>query len=162
MRCRWIEQQLPLAAGDDLPPLKGWVVRRHVRRCDACRAELDRLKSVSRLAAQALESEPPETGSILESVLLALPPAEPPAVQRPLRHRGWALALSAMAAAVVLTLWVVRRPSNAPIVDAGPDLPIVAEAPENTTVMTFQTDDPQVTIVWFFQNGQTPENGGST
>ena len=103
-----------------------------------------------------------ETGSILESVLLALPPAEPSVAQRPVRHREWALAISAMATAAVLTLFVVRRSSTVPVVDAGPDLPIVAEAPENTTVMTFQTDDPQVTIVWFFQNGQTTEKGGST
>jgi len=160
MNCQRSRQWLPLAAGGDLPNLRRWLLNRHLKHCGPCQKALTRLETVNALAAEALAAAPPDSPSLAEAVLLGLPPAKRRIIKESTGRRSWRFALPAMAAAVTLALLMVQRqPTRLP--EVYQHLPVVVEAPENTTVMTFKTDDPKITVVWFFKNNQRPEEGGS-
>ena len=165
MNCQRSRQWLPLAAGGDLPPLNRWLLNRHLKHCGPCRQALTQIETVNALAAKALAAkalaaDPTHGPSLAEAVLFGLPPAGGRIIKKTTGRRSWRFALPAMAAAAALTLLMVhRQPARLP--EGCHDLPVVVDAPENTTVMTFKTDDPKITVVWFFQNDQPNELGGS-
>ncbi len=61
MTCRKVRKLMPLAAGDDLGPLRARAVRAHVEACPACRSELEGFReALGRIRAEARRESVPD------------------------------------------------------------------------------------------------------
>jgi hypothetical protein len=172
MKCQTVLKHLPLFSGGDIPLLKQKQLQHHLKGCEACRVELSRLQKTRELARHSLlqkEISMPDT-RLWEQILYKLP--KETSQKQKLSRREKTSRLQRLvpmlvgAAAVVIILLIGDARQTA---DHGsnPSEPLVRNYPvvENVerpgiTVLTFQTDDPKVKIVWFFEDEPKQKSGG--
>lgn len=165
MKCQKVKNLLPLYCGGELPWLKNIVVGRHIHSCEECGAELQRLKRMSEVVIQSLRDKEVTDfdESFWEWVLFRLPKER--AAQESFlikdKKQIWSFrkivpALIGAAAILVALfigysrrlLWHDLGSEN----DATLNYPVVENVNKpGVTVMTFKTDDPKITIIWFFE-----------
>jgi hypothetical protein len=171
MKCKRIQKWLPLHAGRDLDGIRGRLVERHLAGCADCRSECDTLVSVRRISRQALLSRMIKSGSVHWSGLAARLENMPESIDRKtVRHKHFRLAFNAvgMILAVLIILWTRHTPqkkAQSDYLNLKKQLPPIVEAVhmEHVTLVTFETNNPHLTIVWFFQDGSiNAKSGGGT
>ena len=144
MTCAMAREQLLEADLDELSGKGSSALALHLRTCARCNALAEHLLREERALDRALWQLSPRRG--LEEALQD---------RKPFRH-WWRLAVPLATAAMIALL--VAGPWRPPPV-AGP--PVVAEgvrAPAGISVsasvrknaVVFKTDDPKVTVIWFF------------
>ncbi|MBN2414840.1 zf-HC2 domain-containing protein [bacterium] len=160
MKCHHVRTLLPLCAGNDLDRFRSGAVRRHLASCPSCRKELEELQAARILAADAVRTRAAgvRDTDVWQDVVYALPRREMSVRPSPVKKAG---ALHRLIPIFIGTAMVVvallfheggqlRRGSSPPHIA---ELPVVESVDEpGVTVMTFQTDDPKVTIVWLFKD----------
>lgn len=159
MKCHHVSKLLPLYAGNDLGRFRSAAVRRHLTACQPCRRELKELEAARCIAADAVRTRAASVRDIelWQDVVCALPRREGTLESVPIHKKGTPQSLAPLligAAAVVIALLFHEgrraQPSTRPEIA---ELPVVESVDEpGVTVMTFQTDDPKVTIVWLFKD----------
>jgi hypothetical protein len=172
VKCRSVQKHLPLFSGGDIPLLRQKRLQHHLRICEACRTELGKLQKTRELARHSLlqkEISMPDK-RLWEQILYKLP--KETRQKQKLSRREKTSRLQRLvpvmvgAAAFVIILLIVdaRQTADRRI---KPKEPLVRNYPvvENVerpgiTVLTFQTDDPKVTIVWFFEDEPKQKSGG--
>lgn len=157
--CRDFREMLLEAEPSELRGEGGGPLAEHLRRCDGCRrAALVILATNAGLAeALAREADPAAVDAVLRQAGVA-----PGGVKAP-QHRGrwrrarsWAWATGALAAAMAGVILMRGRPAPAPPSlaatrgAAAAQLPVVADASADK-VAVLATDDPDITVLWFFQ-----------
>ena len=117
----------------------------HLGGCTACRAAAERIIRVEGAMGRRL-------GSLAPRRDIARPPAMPSRRPGPWR---WAVPLAA--AAGIVALLVVNRPHKPPPMEERPADVAVQEAggvsvraPAGRNVAVFQTDDPDIVVIWFY------------
>ena len=170
MNCKKTDKFLPLYAGGDLPGWRQLYTRLHLRRCEACRLELNRLKKSNRLFSSALEQKDLKmpAAQMWENIRNQLPEAPPSRVEIIARKkvliRKPAFAIAGFTIIMLAVLFIKTGnflnlseessiTKNA-VGEVTQNYPIVEDVDPNITVMTFQTDDPKIKIVWFFKDDQ--------
>ena len=160
MNCQRILKMLPLFIGGELSNKKEQRVQDHLDHCQSCQNQLESLRISTKVFSQALQDQHilPIDKNFADGVLDCIP--QPREVysfsQRKLRTRiAWAV--SALSVGVIFLLVLIRgevfkRAGSENAFTSPRSLPLVEKAEPGVTVMTFQTDDPKITIVWFFQN----------
>ncbi|NQT24431.1 zf-HC2 domain-containing protein [candidate division KSB1 bacterium] len=170
MKCKSIEKMLSAFAADELNFIQKGRVRWHVRRCESCCAELsvytktrEQVQATLRTQNENLSDEPiwPQIGSRVKIIRNSQKKSGARIV--PL---VWRKAVPVLAGAFVLliSLWIHHaRQSPAPEILRSV-LPLVEDFHEpGVTMMTFETDDPTISIVWFFKDDEVNlenKNGG--
>ncbi len=172
MKHSTFEQKLVLFAGRDLPWWQNAWVGWHVKRCQKCQATLAQLQRWRRQVQERVQTqEPPSSLPDLWPGVIARITSPAPS-RRARRTTRMPLLRPALAliAGLVAIFAIHRLEKNARerlIAQAGqnmslavqqnatPAFPVVEDVKmPNTTVLTFRTDDPRVTVVWFFSQGQ--------
>ncbi|HSW30534.1 MAG TPA: hypothetical protein VLH75_13695 [Longimicrobiales bacterium] len=131
----------------------------HLRSCEACRRDAALLlRADDALEATLGEGGTPDVEAILE---LAARPSVGEALPRRARARTWATVVGrwrwvglAAAAAVAGVLLVAREggpPPLAPV--ARSEVPPTVEAASTGGVAILETDNPDITVLWFFEQG---------
>lgn len=159
---------LPLYTGGDLPGWKQLYTRFHLRRCEECRLELNRLTKSNRLFSSAMVQKEPKISAVemWGNIRNQLPETPEQPVQKIVRKenliRKPAFAIAGftivMLALLSLKTGNFLNTSEESSITKNSDgkvtknYPIVENVEPNITVMTFQTDDPKIKIVWFFEN----------
>ena len=168
MNCNKTSKFLPLYAGGDLPGWKRSYTRFHLRRCEECSLELNRLKKSNRLFSSALEQKELKISAaeMWSNIRNQLPETPKQPVQKivrktnPTRKPAFAIAGFTIVMFAVLSLktgnflnnnegTLITKNSAEKVTK---NYPIVENVEPNITVMTFQTDDPKIKIVWFFED----------
>jgi len=169
MHCNKAREQLPLLSGRDLPWLQTLAVRRHLRRCPECRRELVRLEAARDVFGTALRQPVDDelVAAVWRRVRGSLPARPALAVPQHNEISGgprWPrFAIPALAAAAALAL--ILAPG---LRDGGhggrhttdmstPTATVEGPHEPGTTVLTFQNENPDVTIIWFFSDGSVTE-----
>ena len=171
MKCNSIEPLLSAFAADELSIIKRWVIRFHVKRCKSCCEELSlyqktraQVRRVLQNKAQELPQEAiwPQIEARVEIIRKSHQKRERKTV-----HKIWKKAIPALAGVIVLllSLWI-HHAKQAPDQEIlKPVLPLVEDFYKpGVTMMTFETDDPKISIVWFFKDedsNQKNTNGGA-
>ena len=121
----------------------------HLAECARCRATAERIVTSTRLLDRALSAPGagPEVDAILTRARLEAVPTAPTRLRSP---RSW-VALAATAAVVTITLWGQREPTLRGVPLASPSgPPPVVDASASDNVAVFETDNPDITVLWFF------------
>jgi hypothetical protein len=160
MKCNSIQKWLPLYAGRDLDFFRSRMVEKHIGLCNACRSEYEAFVAVRRISRQTILSRTPDWESgiwpKLALDLESIPNRSHGKTGRK-RYPRLAYSLAGIALAIFLFLWIrpepfrkARSTGSVP----GPTMSSVVEEVHmpGVTVVTFETDDPNFTIVWFFQD----------
>ncbi len=156
--CADVRMLLLEAEPDDLRGIGSGAVASHVRDCPSC----------ARVAAIILEETAAldgylggESSTSVEDVLARAGVARSRATGTPSRPRrpwarrsGWvALAAAASVAVLLLARDREQAPGPAPVaVAVAEPLPLVQSSPDRT-VAVMQTENPDITVLWFFQGG---------
>lgn len=141
--------------------LKKWIAVNHLRSCPECQSELDKLRIATALVHEVIQDDEPVTSdSIWDDVRLRIAgeriaeSTRRPKARRP-RFHNWVPALIGITALFILFLVgermgpIENQSMNNEITS---NIPVVEHVDKpGVTVMTFKTDDPKVTIVWFFE-----------
>jgi anti-sigma factor RsiW len=161
MRCSWTKNRLANYRGGELHRWENLLVQHHLKRCDSCQAELENLNRITVAAAEALRQqreELPRT-DLWPVILPNLPKVAEPVGMNPTRPlwQHWPSAAALAAAAVLIILLIGRDrlslTEDRSLASQQIEPPAVEEVfTPNTTVMTIQTEDPKVRIVWLFQD----------
>lgn len=131
----------------DLEELRGTAdtpLALHLRDCPDCRAAAERIVRVEDAMGRRLGALAPRRG-------IARAPAAAPRRRRPWR---WAAPLAA--AAGIVALVVTRAPEPRPEDHGPPDLAthevggVSVRAPAGRNVAVFQTDNPDIVVIWFY------------
>ena len=165
MKCRDIEDLLFLYSGGDLSRWKQFIVRNHLQNCENCRLELGKLQRTRDIVTDALRQE--ETANVdsqlWERVLYRLPKGSTDkdrgtrterTIPSVLHRLAPALAGIAIFLIIVLIRFIppLHKQNRGPSMPSSSHIPVVESVNKSgITVMTFKTDDPKVTIVWFFE-----------
>jgi hypothetical protein len=117
----------------------------HLRTCARCRRAADRILEAERELWEALSAAAP--GRPVDE---AVGPA-----RRRARRRRWMWRAAPLAAAAVLAVALIARreqghqalpPASAPAIRSG----LAVEGPPGRSVAVFQTDNPDIVVIWFF------------
>ena len=117
----------------------------HLRECARCRRAANRILEAERELWGALAAATPGRGAD-EAVGL---------VRRRARRRRWMWRAAPLAAAAVLAVALIARreqvqqslpPTSAPPIRSG----LAVEGPPGRSVAVFQTDNPDIVVIWFF------------
>ena len=117
----------------------------HLRGCARCRAAADGILEIERELGRALAAAVPRSAAH-DAVLTA--------TRRAVRRR-WILRSVPLAAAAVLAVVLIARrgaveqtlpPPTAPPIRSG----LAVEGPPDRSVAVFQTDNPEIVVIWFF------------
>jgi hypothetical protein len=172
VKCQNVQKLLPLFSGGDLRGLRRNRIRLHIERCESCRKDLVRFQKTREWAGQAIRQKELSIShdSCWEQILYKLPrnatKRSKTAAEKKYSpfHRIVPLLIGAAAILIMLLMGDVgpfinrRTEQPEPIVR---NLPVVENVNKpGVTVMTFQTDDPRVTIVWFFEEESNQSSGG--
>lgn len=118
----------------------------HLRGCTACRATAERIIRVEGAMGRRLGALAPQRDI-----------ARPPAMMPSPRPGPWRWAVPLAAAAGIVALLVVTRPPKPPPIEERPADVAVQEAggvsvraPAGRNVAVFQTDDPNIVVIWFY------------
>ena len=134
---------------DELRGIGDTPVARHVRGCPRCASSGRRILEAHARLHGALSKRP----DLDVHALLARARASAARRGAPPRTpmRRW-IALAAAASLAAVLLWTEREPplDGTPWV-ATAQAPSVVEAPADRDVAVFETDDPDITVIWFFQ-----------
>lgn len=139
-----LEADLGVLAGEGESELAS-----HIRTCERCGSAAGTiLNATTRLdAALAEEGPPPDVDAILararlEATDIRFAPGRVPA-------KRWI----ALAAAAVAALMVIGRREPIPVASAPPRAPAppLVEPSDGADVAVIRTDNPDITILWFFQ-----------
>ena len=170
MKCKSIEALLSAYAAEELNAIQRWIVHRHVRQCNACCAELS---SYQRTQAQVRTVLQGKSENRPHEAIWPQVQTRVEIVQKAQKRRGiqtvptiWRKAILVLAGVFILliSLWI-HHAKQAPDQEIlKPVLPLVEDFHEpGVTMMTFETDDPTLSIVWFFKDeelNQEHTNGG--
>ena len=160
MTCKRVKKWLPLYVGDELGPWRRRVVEHHFRCCHACAREHAHLAKSRNLVSGALLSQSGSvSGDALWKHVLSGLRRERPASDKPHRISSpWRVAVPALVGAAlvcIVTFLGERLPDQKSLhrnEEGSIPIPVVESVNQpGVTVMTFLTDDPKVTIVWFFE-----------
>ncbi len=117
----------------------------HLRGCARCRRAATQILEAERELWGALAAATPGRGAD-EAVGL---------VRRRAQRRRWAWRVAPLAAAAVLAVALIARreqvqqtppPASAPPIRSG----LAVEGPPGRSVAVFQTDNPDIVVIWFF------------
>ena len=135
----------------DLTELRGAgdaALAQHLRGCSACRDRARRILDQTEALRATLERATPKSE--------ATPPARRNRVSPSARGARWAVAVPLALAASLAVLWLSRnRTGQTP----GPGVtsqvalaaaPLDVQAPPGQTVTVFQTDNPNIVVIWSF------------
>ena len=120
----------------------------HLRGCAQCRRAANRILEAERELWGALTTATPRRGPD-EAVGL---------VRRRARRRRWMWRAAPLAAAAVLAVALIARreqvqqslpPASAPSIRSGRS-GLAVEGPPGRSVAVFQTDNPNIVVIWFF------------
>ena len=130
----------------DLEELRGTAdtsLALHLRDCADCRAGAERILRVEDALGRRLAALAPRRS-------IARAPATPR------RRRPWRWAVPLAAAAGIVALVVTRPPEPRPEDHRPPDLAthevggVSVRAPAGRNVAVFQTDNPDIVVIWFY------------
>ena len=155
MNCREALESILEADPGLLTAQDGHPLSVHLEGCARCRAAAETVLREQIALGNALEAAVPDPD--LEAVLdlaIALPQEDPASSQKRTRVGRWwkwtPLPLAAAAAGVALLI-----PGEAPMPGAPYQPPRLAEGlelevPDGTNVAVFETNNPDITVLWFF------------
>ena len=144
MTCAEARERMLEAERTDLSGATESDLSLHLRGCVRCRRAANRILEAERELWGALAAATPERGAD-EAVAL---------VRRRAQHRRWMWRAAPLAAAAVLAVALIARreqvqqslPPKAPPTRAG----LAVEGPPGRSVAVFQTDNPDIVVIWFF------------
>ncbi|MFQ5601830.1 MAG: zf-HC2 domain-containing protein [bacterium] len=173
MKCKQVEQKLPLYVGRDLSKWQNFLLSWHVRSCSDCQEKLARFKAVRKFFIQKLQEETKRESAVdvwpALSTSLSFPSKTKPVqsgwkIIWRFRYRRRVIFVAGLFV-LIFTLFVQLRQNvfnKTPSVSENPapeelilatNYPVVESTPAaGTTVMTFQTKNPKIKIVWFFKD----------
>jgi anti-sigma factor RsiW len=153
MSCHDWRQLILEADPAELRGEKDSALGRHLTSCPHCRVEADRV-----LAGQD------QLRDLLAAVRPRVPveQALPDAVREAARRRRWwwwlrAAPLAAAAGIAGVLLFSNGGPTPTPVAERPPTMPPLVEAAPERDVVVYQTDNPDIVVVWFYQS-----NGSGT
>jgi anti-sigma factor RsiW len=156
--CDRYREALLEAEPDDLRGLGPTEVARHIRACPACARAgeiiLETTASLNVFLDVGGEMAAPDLDAVLRRAAASVrttPPNDRPESMVPWRvNRRW-VGLAAAAAITALLLLPGQPPPLPPVatVAAAAPLPTVESAP-GQTVAVFETQNPDITVLWFF------------
>jgi len=167
VNCKTVQKLLPLSCGKDLPLWRSILVRIHLHSCHECSLSLSELKKTKLAVADVLRKQEVKIfdRGLWTEILYRLPaeivPSQesfhPEKIQQSL-WRGFAWTATAVAVIAILLIGTIRESAldNTGIMFSKSQAehvvyPIIEKVDmKGVTVMTFETDDPDVKIVWFF------------
>lgn len=146
MTCAVAREWMLEAERADLAGATASELSAHIAGCAACRHAAREILAAERELEDILAKAAPRLG--VEGI--------PQVAARQTRRRRLAWTAPLAAAAVVAAVLVARRPPLEPPttlagpVAAQPAAGFAVEAPPGRTIAVFQTDNPDIVVVWFF------------
>ncbi|MDH3290130.1 MAG: hypothetical protein OEO20_11845 [Gemmatimonadota bacterium] len=146
MKCTDAYQQLLTAAPAELTGRGSTELSQHIRSCSRCGAAAVAILTHTDALRQAMNASVPSHPP-------ARAPERAPKLQR--RRRRWLVAAPALAAAGLATLLLTSDTANVgpeidpPVRAARVASPLV-EQPAGVDVAVFNTNNPDIVVVWFF------------
>jgi predicted anti-sigma-YlaC factor YlaD len=165
MKCEKIQEYLPLYVGRELTWWKKLIVHNHLIKCKNCHLEYNKLNKVKNLTKKSIAVQPvPNIDTqFLEKIILNLKKQK----EQKRHHRKTfkdpriiiKRTVPALVGLVLLLLvlilgddYYLKKYHKIKSIDESISYPVVeAVHKPNVTVMTFKTDNPKITIVWFFE-----------
>ena len=163
MKCQDVKDSLPLYSGGELPWWKRIRIKHHISRCEECYLEWRKLQKTREIVVYVLRQTERKildkqlwkrvTYSFYQEEAGEIPTSKTVERRNKFIPR---LVFPLIGLAMVLVLLFVKLEWKAIKLwhnqSAGKCLPVVQKVNRpNITVMTFQTTDPKVVIVWFFE-----------
>ena len=148
MTCAEARERMLEAERTDLSGATESELSLHLRGCVRCRRAANRIVEAERELWGALAAATPERGAD-EAVAL---------VRRRAQRRRWVWRVAPLAAAAVLAVVLIARreqvpqslpPASAPSIRSGRS-GLAVEGPPGRSVAVFQTDNPDIVVIWFF------------
>ncbi len=145
MTCVEARGQILEADRNDLAGATDSELSLHLRACAGCRASADRILEAEGELERALTAAEPRRAAD-DAVRTAT---------RPGVRRRWIWRSAPLAAAAVLAVVLIARrgeveqtlpPPTAPPIRSG----LAVEGPPGRSVAVFQTDNPDIVVIWFF------------
>ena len=145
MTCAEARERMLEAERTDLSGATESELSLHLRGCARCRRAANRILEAERELWGALAAATPVRGTE-EAV---------GTVRRRAQRRRWVWRVAPLAAAAVLAVALIARreqvqqtppPASAPPIRSG----LAVEGPPGRSVAVFQTDNPDIVVIWFF------------
>jgi len=157
--CGSVRRLILEAETDELRGIGSGVVAAHIRGCPSCARLATRILEETAALNEYLTAE--ADAEAVDVVLRRAGIANTGSAVTPSRsRRAWARpsAWGALAAAASITLLLVARerpPTSAPtaVALAVEEAPPLVQSSSERTVAVMQTDNPDITVLWFFQGG---------
>jgi len=155
MPCTEVRELLLEAEPEELRGVGASALAEHLRACRACARIAERILAETRMLDAYLEdAPPPPLPEILRRAGVARASEGAPAVpaKRTVRRRWlWAPAAAAAAFAALFVALESRGPVTPSVSTTMPaEPPPVVEPASSATVAVMQTDNPDITVLWFF------------
>ena len=179
MKCTQVKESLYLFAGGDLSRRKTKKISNHLQVCESCNTELDQIKQSMGILVDSLKTEQGEINpdvlwQKVQDGIETISITEESGIQEKIgkwfesipNKLTWLpspkTSLGLAASLVIIFLSIIVLTQNNPEmirtnnidkkeVSALDKYPVVeAYENKNVTVMTLQTDDPNIKVVWFF------------
>ncbi len=162
MDCNHIKEKLYLFVSNDLPKRENKIVQQHLRICETCRLELNDIKdTITDIAAldrpvvlddgkeQVWNNMLPELNLVKSPVKRQYNPFL--IIRKRVPVYGW------LAVAMLLLIIAIVSEQGREGDDTALQIPALTEndavhAENEVTVVNFQTSDPNIRIVWFFDS----------
>jgi len=157
MKCSFIRKNLPLYAGNDLNFVYARVITIHLARCKSCRKEYEAIQRTRDWAVHELQKETytVSDSDLWQDLVYRLPREAPGYSVKRKRFRAetrkkLAACLAVFTGLAVVIFSLLQHATDSQNIKSGRAVPVIASIEDpDVTVMTFATDDPSVTIVWF-------------
>ncbi|MFO7891910.1 MAG: hypothetical protein R6V04_16410 [bacterium] len=163
MKCRHIKKYLPLYSGDDLNPVMFWLIRQHLKKCPSCRIDLKELQQTQQITTEAIRSHNIQINNhgIWNEIVYRL--SHNTIIKTKSKNKNisfWHKLVPGLIGLVILVIIVfvteqsgIKKPAVDQAMHNGDPVPVVEDVTDpHVTVMTFKTNDPKITIVWFFKD----------
>lgn len=182
MKCKQVKTQLYLYAGNDLPRSKTNKIKNHLGTCEACSDEFEKIKQYIGITVDSLKEEHNEPDQQvlwqqiqdeIESKAKYENPERTAKIRKPFESNffkqpfhqpyktAFSLAVSFVLVLLVFSIFILKDTdkidmatnNQKTVSDLGKYPVVEAVEKRNVTVMTMQTDDPKIKVVWFFDEG---------